>query len=219
MSGRLFIFGDGNFADMAHYLFSTDSAYEVAGFTVDAAFLKRERFNGLPVIAYEALRRSADRSQVTVYVAIGVSGVNAVRAAKVAQVQADGFRLASFVSSHARVPPGFAAQANTMIMDQVNIHPKVQIGADTVVWSNSRIALNAQIGNHVVRAWGARPWRFSALDYEAAAAGSSRTRRDLDDSCIVASWDAALAPAMQRHGLAIAEEAVAASLLADLRQD
>ena len=76
-----------------------------------------------------------------------------------------------------------------------------------------------QIANHVVRAWGAHPWRFGAIDYEAAAASSSRTRRDLDDACIVASWDAALAPAMQRHGLAIAEEAVAASLLADLRQD
>lgn len=76
-----------------------------------------------------------------------------------------------------------------------------------------------QIGNHVLRAFGAFSWRFGALDYEAAAASAPRTRRDLVDPCIVASWDAALAPAMQRHGLAIAEEAVAASLLADLRRD
>lgn len=163
MSKKLFIFGDGNFADMAHYLFSTDSAYEVAGFTVDAAYLKRDRFNGLPVIAYEALCRTADRSQVDVFVAIGVAGVNALRAAKVAQVEADGFRLASFVSSHARVPPGLVVHANTMIMDQVNIHPKVCIGADTVVWSNSRIALNAQIGNHV--------WITSAVIGDGAVIG------------------------------------------------
>lgn len=76
-----------------------------------------------------------------------------------------------------------------------------------------------QIGNHVMRAWGASPWRFGVADYEAAAASASHTRRDLADGCIAASWDAALAPAMQHHGLAIAEEAVAASLLGDLRQD
>lgn len=75
-----------------------------------------------------------------------------------------------------------------------------------------------QIANHVLCAWGAQPWRFAALDYEAAAAGAPHTRRDLADACVVASWDAALAAVMQRHGLAIAEEAVAASLLGDLRQ-
>ncbi len=75
-----------------------------------------------------------------------------------------------------------------------------------------------QIANHVMRAWGAHPWRFTALDYEAAAAGASHTRRDLANTCVAASWDAALVPAMRRHGLAIAEEAVAASLLGELRQ-
>jgi uncharacterized protein (TIGR02679 family) len=76
-----------------------------------------------------------------------------------------------------------------------------------------------QIANHVMRAWGAHPWRFEAPDYVTAVAGAPHTRRDLGDVCIAASWDAALAPSMQHHGLAIAEEAVAASLLEDLRQD
>lgn len=76
-----------------------------------------------------------------------------------------------------------------------------------------------QIANHVMESWSAHPWRLAALDYEAAAAIAPHTRRDLADACIVASWDAALAPAMLRHGLAIAEEAVAARLLEDLRQD
>ncbi len=74
-----------------------------------------------------------------------------------------------------------------------------------------------QIANHVMRVWGAQPWRFGAADYEAAASGAERTRRDLDDACVVvASWDAALAPAMQHRGWGIAEEAVAATLLGDL---
>ena len=75
------------------------------------------------------------------------------------------------------------------------------------------------IANHVMSAWEAHPWRFSALDYEIAASSAPHTRRDLTDTFVAASWDAALAPAMQRLGLAIAEEAVAAPLLGDLRQD
>ena len=74
-----------------------------------------------------------------------------------------------------------------------------------------------QIGNHVMRSWDARPWRFAAADYEAAVASAPHTRRDLAGAGVVACWDAALAAAMQRHGLAIAEEAVAAWLLEDLR--
>ncbi|MEO8937777.1 MAG: TIGR02679 family protein [Burkholderiaceae bacterium] len=75
-----------------------------------------------------------------------------------------------------------------------------------------------QIANHVMRVWGAKPWRLSAVDYENAATSAPHTQRDLAGADVSASWDAALAPAMQRHGLAIAEEAVAASLLGDLRQ-
>lgn len=146
---KLFIFGDGNFADMAWHLFTSDSAYEVAGFTVDGAYLRRTQFNGLPVLAYEEFVRSADRAEVDVFVALGVADLNALRARKVAQVQADGFRIASFLSTRAFVPSGLVLGPNTMIMDQVNIHPKVQIGANTIVWSNSRIALNVRIGSHV----------------------------------------------------------------------
>ena len=149
MATPLYIFGAGNFADMAHYLFSSDSAYDVVGFTVDAGFMGGDSFNGLPVVPYEELARTADRDKLAIFVAIGVSGINQARALKVAQIRADGFRLASFVSSHARVGPGLVVQPNTMVMDQVNIHPKVQIGANVVVWSNSRIALNARIGDHV----------------------------------------------------------------------
>lgn len=163
MARPLWIFGDGSFADMAHHLFSTDSAYEVAGFMVDAAYLKRDRFNGLPVVAYDDFRAAVRPDEADVFVGIGVADLNAVRAAKVAQVSADGYTLASFVSRHARVPPSLVLRPNTMIMDEVNIHPKVQVGANTVIWSNSRIALNVQIGNHV--------WITSAVVGDATVIG------------------------------------------------
>ncbi|KVV42648.1 TIGR02679 family protein [Burkholderia ubonensis] len=73
-----------------------------------------------------------------------------------------------------------------------------------------------QIGNQVMGTWHANPWRFAARDYEAAAANPSPVRHELSSASVSASWDATLATVMQRHGIAIAEEAVAAALLEDL---
>ena len=149
MKRKLWIFGTANFAEMAHHFFTTDSAYDVAGFTVDAAYMDGTSFKGLPVVAYEELPVGGRGGNADLFVAMGVAKINTLRAEKVAQVAAAGWRLASFVSSTASVPPGFTVGPNTMVMDHVNIHPMVTVGSDTVIWSSSRIALKVAIGDHV----------------------------------------------------------------------
>jgi uncharacterized protein (TIGR02679 family) len=72
------------------------------------------------------------------------------------------------------------------------------------------------IGNHVMREYGATSWRFDAADYVAAVQTASGLPLRLDGRSIEASWDEALAAAMREHGVAIAEEAMAATLLSDL---
>ncbi len=73
-----------------------------------------------------------------------------------------------------------------------------------------------QIGNYVMREWNALPWRFDACDYAAALAQAPERPQDLSDALVEAGWDAELALTMRTHGLAVAEEAVVDTLLADL---
>ncbi|RWN02643.1 MAG: TIGR02679 family protein [Mesorhizobium sp.] len=73
-----------------------------------------------------------------------------------------------------------------------------------------------RIGNQVMREHGAEPWRFGAADYVAAVRTVPGLAHPLGGNMAEASWDGALAPAMREHGVAIAEEALAASLLPDL---
>ena len=73
-----------------------------------------------------------------------------------------------------------------------------------------------QIANHVMALCGAQPWRMGCGDYVQALKTAAHTERDLGDSAVSAGWDAQLAHAMRRHGLAIAEEAVVSALLQDL---
>ena len=71
------------------------------------------------------------------------------------------------------------------------------------------------IGNFVIRALGARPWRFGTDDYLAACRGGVSR---LPAECrIEAEWDPRLAGMMVERGLAVHEEAVADTLLEDLR--
>ena len=72
------------------------------------------------------------------------------------------------------------------------------------------------IGNHVMREHGALPWRFSAADYAEALAAAGTSQQSLVGRPVEACWDASLSPLLQEHGVSIAEEAVAASLMRDL---
>lgn len=74
-----------------------------------------------------------------------------------------------------------------------------------------------QIANVVMRRWQAEPWRMRAADYEEAARRSPPSTPLLHGNEVPPCWDAGLLTAMQTHRLAIAEEAVAETLLTDLQ--
>ncbi|MFI0485762.1 TIGR02679 family protein [Actinomadura sp. 9N215] len=75
-----------------------------------------------------------------------------------------------------------------------------------------------RIAAHVIVRTGARPWRMSAADYRAAlvnAPGPFPSAGRVSDS----PWDTELARLLAAHDAAIAEEAVAEFLLADLESE
>ena len=145
---RIVIFGAKGFAEIAHHYFVHDSGYTVSAFTVDASYIKDATFKGLPVVAFDEVERQFPPADYDMFVAVGIRGVNMARAKKVAEAEAKGYRLASFVSSRASVNDDLVMRPNTMIMESVWIHPFVEIGCDTIVWSASRIAFHTRIGDH-----------------------------------------------------------------------
>jgi sugar O-acyltransferase (sialic acid O-acetyltransferase NeuD family) len=145
---NLVIFGARAFAEIAHYYFTQDSDYRVAAFTVDAAYLKEPAFRGLPVVPFEELERDFPPTAYDMFVAVGIRDVNRQRAAKVAEAEAKGYRVASFISSRADVAADLTIGPNTMIMERAGIQPFVTIGRDTIVWSTTRIGFHTRIGDH-----------------------------------------------------------------------
>jgi len=69
------------------------------------------------------------------------------------------------------------------------------------------------IANRLAADVGCQPWRMSAADY----AGVVRLDGlPLQGTPVLPSWDPALGAAMQKHGVAVHEEAVHESLLAGM---
>lgn len=144
----LVIFGDKNFAEVARYYFEHDSEHRVRAFTVDGEFLAESTRGGLPVVPFEELPSTFPPSDYGMFVAVGIADVNRARAAKVAQAEARGYRLASFLSSKAAVHSDLELQPNTMIMEGAVIQPFVRIGKNSVLWSTTRIGFRTRVGNH-----------------------------------------------------------------------
>jgi sugar O-acyltransferase (sialic acid O-acetyltransferase NeuD family) len=145
---KLIIFGNGEFADLAHYYFTHDSPHAVTGFTVDGEYLREPHFKGLPVVAFEEVREHFTPEDYHMFVALGLHRVNRTRAEKAVAAQTKGYELASFVSSKAGVHPDLVVRPNTMIMEHAVFHPFVEVGWNTIVWSASRIAFRTRIGSH-----------------------------------------------------------------------
>ena len=148
MKKSLVIFGSGDIAQLAHFYFSTDSAYEVVAFTVDAAYLTNTTFCGLPVIPFEEIAKQYAPEQYELFVALSYSKLNAVRKEKYLAAKAIGYSLASFISSRATVLNEGRIGENCFIFEDNTIQPFVTIGNNVTLWSGNHIGHHSTIKDH-----------------------------------------------------------------------
>ena len=79
---KLVIFGSGEIAQLAHFYFSNDSDYEVVAFTVNASFIRDDKFCRLPVVAFEDVTIQYPPEEYEIFIALSYSKLNAVRKEK-----------------------------------------------------------------------------------------------------------------------------------------
>jgi sugar O-acyltransferase (sialic acid O-acetyltransferase NeuD family) len=148
MKKPLVIFGSGDIAQLAHYYFSTDSGYEVIAFTVDASYIKESNFCGLRVVAFEDVIQHYPPESNDFFVALSYSKLNAVRKEKFLAAKEKGYKLASFISSHAAVLNNGQIGENCFILEDNTIQPFVKIGHNVTLWSGNHIGHHSVIRDH-----------------------------------------------------------------------
>lgn len=148
MSKKLVIFGQGDIAELAAYLFALDTDYEIAGFCVDADYLSGDQFMGKPVVAFENVTETFPPASHAMFVAIGYTKLNKARAEKYAAAKALGYPLASYVSPRATVFDNVKIGDNCFIFENNVLQPFVTVGDNTILWSGNHVGHHTVIGSH-----------------------------------------------------------------------
>ena len=146
---NLIIFGTDDMAEVIAYLFEHDSDYRVAAFTVDRAYREGDSLFGRPLCDFETVQEVYPPEQYEMFIAIGYSQINRLRARKYQEAKAKGYRLATYISSHATCfPPMEDIGDNTFIFEDNTIQPFVKIGSNVILWSGNHVGHHARIGDH-----------------------------------------------------------------------
>ena len=148
MKKKLVIFGAADIAELAHFYFEHDSAYEVTAFTVDREFVKEDQFCGLPVVAFEDAVSHFPAETHEFFVALSYSKLNQIRKEKYLAAKAAGYRLASFISSRATVLNQGQFGENCFVFEDNTVQPFVKIGNNVTLWSGNHIGHHSRIGDH-----------------------------------------------------------------------
>lgn len=142
---KLIIVGDGEFAEIAYEYFTYDSAYEVVAFCVERDYLKKHDLFGLPVVPLEELEFIYNISEHFVFIATTYTQLNRLRTRLYNIIKEKGYRVASYVSSHAFVWRNVEVGENCFVFEDNVIQYHVKLGNNVILWSGNHVGHRTQI--------------------------------------------------------------------------
>lgn len=148
MNKKLIIFGVGEIAELAYYYFVNDSSFEVVAFTLDREYIESDQFLDLPLIPFEDVDSYYSPQAFSLFVALGYSQVNALRANKYIEAKRRGYSLASYISSRATILNDESFGENCFVLENNTVQPFCKVGNNVTLWSGNHIGHHSFIGDH-----------------------------------------------------------------------
>jgi sugar O-acyltransferase (sialic acid O-acetyltransferase NeuD family) len=153
---KLVIIGAGELAQIAYEYFTYDSDYEVVAFSVHAEYINEQEINSVPVVELETLEKTYPPEEFEAFVAIPATKLNRVRTQLFEEAKSKGYKLASYISSHAFVWRNAEIGENCFIFEDNTIQPFVIIEDNVILWSGNHVGhrtiirANSFITSHAV---------------------------------------------------------------------
>ena len=151
---EIVIYGNGQVAELAMTRFLTDSPHRVLGFTVDRAVIREPALHGLPVVPFDDVERRFPPERVRMFVAVGPTQCNRLRADRFEQARCRGYRFVSYVSSRAIVAAGVRMGDSVAVGEGAIVHPFVRLGDNVHIGTASVISHHGVLGDHCFLAVG-----------------------------------------------------------------
>jgi len=182
--GPVIIVGNSPIAEIAYEYLTYDSPYEVVAFTVEEKYLSAKYLMKLPIEPFEQIQTKYDPRQYKMLVAVGYTDLNRLRTRFCQEAKQKGYKLISYVSSHAFVWRNVEIGENCFIFEDNTIQPFVKIGDNVTLWSGNHIGHhsvvedNCFISSHVVVSGFCRVETNSFLGVNSALSHRTTIARD-----------------------------------------
>jgi sugar O-acyltransferase (sialic acid O-acetyltransferase NeuD family) len=146
---RVIIFGIQDFAELAWFYLTSDSPYQVVGFTVNRAYVPEGGyFKNLPVVAFEEIEAFFPPGEFMMFAPMSPKGMNKVRQQVYLEIKQKGYECISYISSKATIFNNVVGE-NCFILEDNTIQPFTTIGNNVVLWSGNHIGHHGRIKDHV----------------------------------------------------------------------
>ncbi len=119
----LVVFGTGDIAELAAYLFEFDFDRRAEAFTVDDDYVEATEFSGRPVVPSSELVERFPPESYELFIGLAYGGINRLRAEKCAWARSLGYTLPSYISPRATTFPTFEHGDNCFVFEDNTIQP------------------------------------------------------------------------------------------------
>lgn len=144
---NIYIFGDGELADIAYYYLKNDTTHFIKGFLLSESYLRKDSFKGLPILIYEEIEKTINKDENFLFMPLSFKKMNSLREKFYLDAKSKGFKFISYISTKANINNSIIGE-NCMILEYNNIQPETVIGNNNIIWSSNHIGHHTHIGNN-----------------------------------------------------------------------
>jgi len=145
---KVIIFGIEKMAELAYHYFSKDSDITPVAFTVNREYIKEKEFLGLPLVAFEDIKKKYPPKEFKMFVAIGYTKLNKIRREKYLEAKKKGYGFVSYVSSKVISFDKIITGENCFILENQVIQTNVRFGNNVFVWSGNHFGHDVFVDDH-----------------------------------------------------------------------
>ena len=142
------LFGVGEVASVAKYYLDHFSEDRVVGYTVDAAYVREDRLDGLPVVAWENLHERFAPGSVQLLGPLSYQRLNDFRRERHLEGKSRGYDFASFIHPSTHNCAASIGE-NAFILEGCTLPPYCVVGVGAILWSAVHIGHHCRIGDFV----------------------------------------------------------------------
>ncbi len=131
---------------MLYYLMHEDQR-RVAAFTVDKAYMTKDLFCSLPVVAFENVTEHYPPERYDILIAIGNKHMGEIRKSIFQQVKQKGYQVAGFIHPSCSIHSDDIGEGN-IFLENCLVYPFAKIGNGNLFWDHVLISHDCVVGNY-----------------------------------------------------------------------